>query len=230
MTFRPALWPTVIALPGVLILIALGTWQLDRLAWKTAVNTHRQSAATAEPVPLPGSLAEATAMTFRRVRVEGRFRHEDERYVGASSEKGQLGFHVVTPLELSDGRVLLVNRGFVPSELKDPRRRAEGQLAGTVMVEGLIRVPPVGKPSWLAPENHPEANMWFWVDPAAMAPGALPFYLDATAAPPNPGGWPQGGVTRLALPNDHLQYAITWYSLAVALAVIYVLYHRQQRA
>jgi surfeit locus 1 family protein len=70
--------------------------------------------------------------------------------------------------------------------------------------------------------------MWFWMDPAAMASGALPFYVDAGAAP-NPGGWPKGGVTRLQLPNDHLQYALTWYALAAALLVIYLVYHRQNR-
>jgi surfeit locus 1 family protein len=177
-------------------------------------------------VPLPGTLEEAKTNEFRPVRVEGVFEHGQERYVGATADSGQPGFHVVTPLRLDDGRRLLVNRGFVPSELKDPARRAEGEVEGRVAVEGLIRVPPVGKPSWLAPDNHPEDNMWFWVDSAAMAPGALPFYIDAGTAP-NPGGWPRGGVTRLLLPNDHLQYAITWYALAVALAVIYVVYHRQ---
>ena len=53
-----------------------------------------------------------------------------------------------------------------------------------------------------------------------------PFYIDADTTP-NPGGWPKGGVTRLELPNDHLQYAITWFSLAIALIVIYFLYHRR---
>jgi surfeit locus 1 family protein len=228
MTFRPAFWPTVIALPGFLALLALGTWQLDRLAWKTALNAQRQGAAAGAPVPLPQSREAAQAAEFRPTRAEGVFDHARERYVGATSERGQAGFHVVTPLLLDGGQVLLVNRGFVPSERKDPARRREGQVEGRVAVEGLVRVPPAGKPSWLAPDNHPEANMWFWVDPAAMAPGALPFYLDASPAP-NPGGWPKGGVTRLKLSNDHLQYAITWYALAAALLVIYVVYHRQNR-
>jgi surfeit locus 1 family protein len=226
MKFRPAFWPTVFTLPAFLVLIALGTWQVQRLAWKTALNEHRAEAAHGAPVPLPHTLAEAKANEFRPVRVQGVFQHAQERYVGATSERGQPGFQVVTPLKLDDGRVLLVNRGFIPSELKDPARRAAGEVQGEVTVEGLVRVPPQGKPSWLAPDNHPEANMWFWMDPAAMAPGALPFYVDAGPAP-NPGGWPKGGVTRLALPNDHLQYAITWYALAVALVVIYVVYHRQ---
>jgi surfeit locus 1 family protein len=226
MKFRPAFWPTAMAFPAFLVLLALGTWQVQRLAWKTALNEHRATAAHGAPVPLPRTLEEAKTNEFRPVRVEGVFDHGGERYIGATSERGQLGFYIVTPLKLADGRVLLVNRGFVPSELKDPARRKAGEVEGEVAVEGLIRVPPDGKPSWIAPENHPESNMWFWMAPAAMAPGSLPFYVDAGPAP-NPGGWPKGGVTRLALPNDHLQYAITWYALAVALAVIYVVYHRQ---
>jgi surfeit locus 1 family protein len=228
MTFRPAFWPTAIALPAFLVLLALGTWQVDRLAWKTELNAHRETAAHGAPVPLPQTLAEAKPSEYRPVRVEGTFEHERERYLGATSERGRPGFHIVTPLRLADGRLLLVNRGFVPSEQKDPARRAEGEVQGNVTVEGLIRIPPSGKPSWFVPDNHPESNMWFWMDPAAMEPDALPFYIDADAAP-NPGGWPKGGVTRLALPNDHLQYAITWYALAAALVVIYVVYHRQNR-
>jgi surfeit locus 1 family protein len=61
---------------------------------------------------------------------------------------------------------------------------------------------------------------------AVGVPDTAPFYIDADKTP-NPGGWPQGGVTNLELPNDHLQYAITWFSLAIALVVIYVLYHRK---
>jgi surfeit locus 1 family protein len=82
------------------------------------------------------------------------------------------------------------------------------------------------------PDNRPDLNYWFWVDIPAMSAAAgldhvAPYYIDADATP-NPGGWPKGGVTRLTLPNNHLQYAITWFSLAVALIVIYVLFHRRQ--
>jgi surfeit locus 1 family protein len=103
-------------------------------------------------------------------------------------------------------------------------------LTGTVHVAGLLRVPPDRKPSFFLPDNRPDLNLWFWVDLPAMArqdeiADPVPFYIDADTTP-NPGGWPKGGITRLDLPNDHLQYAITWFSLAVALIVIYVLYHR----
>jgi surfeit locus 1 family protein len=94
-----------------------------------------------------------------------------------------------------------------------------------------LRLPPTGRPNWFLPDNRPDLNYWFWVDLPAMAAAAgldrvAPFYIDADGAG-NPGGWPRGGGTRLSLPNDHLQYALTWFSLAVALIVIYVLYHRR---
>jgi surfeit locus 1 family protein len=98
-----------------------------------------------------------------------------------------------------------------------------------VHVSGLLRVPPQEKPGWFIPDNRPDRNDWFWIDLPAMAAAdgianAAPFYIDADPTP-NPGGWPKGGVTPLALPNDHLQYALTWFSLAAALVVIYVVYH-----
>jgi surfeit locus 1 family protein len=142
---------------------------------------------------------------------------------------------VLTPLRESEGRIVFVNRGFIPSERKDPATRAAGQFAGTVHISGLLRLPPDAKPNWFLPDNRPDLNYWFWVDLPAMAAAdhlavtdVAPFYIDADATP-NPGGWPQGGVTPLSLPNDHLQYALTWFSLAAALVAIYVVYHWPDR-
>ena len=130
-----------------------------------------------------------------------------------------------------DGRIVFINRGFIPSERKAPATRPAGQLAGTVHISGLLRLPPEAKPNWFLPDNRPDLNYWFWIDLPAMSAAdkldrVAPFYIDADGTP-NPGGWPKGGVTRLTLPNNHLQYAITWFSLAAALTVIYVLYHRR---
>jgi surfeit locus 1 family protein len=96
----------------------------------------------------------------------------------------------------------------------------------------LLRLPK-GKPSWLVPDNRPDLNYWFWVDLPAMAKAdglddVAPFYIDGDATP-NPGGWPQGGVTPLELPNNHLQYAITWFALAAGMLVIYIVSLRQDR-
>ena len=109
---------------------------------------------------------------------------------------------MLTPLREAGGRIVFVNRGFIPAELKNRSRRMAGEPSGTVRVEGLLRLPPDGRPNWFLPDNRPDLNYWFWVDLPAMAAAdkldrVAPFYIDADAAP-NPGGWPQGGVTRLA--------------------------------
>jgi surfeit locus 1 family protein len=229
--FRPLFWPTLFTAPAVLLLLALGFWQVERLFWKKDLIAQRQAAVVAAPVAVPRSLEEARDMEFRHVTGEGLFLHDKEIFLGATSEAGRQGYQVLTPLLEPGGRVVFVNRGFIPAELKEPARRAAGQIAGTVRVQGLLRLPPAEKPAWFLPDNRPDLNYWFWVDlPAMSAADGLdrvaPFYIDADTTL-NPGGWPKGGVTRLVLPNDHLQYAITWFSLAVALIVIYVLFHRR---
>jgi surfeit locus 1 family protein len=229
--FRPLFWPTLFTAPALLLLLALGFWQIERLSWKQNLIAQRQAAVSAPAVAAPRSIEEAQGMEFRHVTDEGVFLNDKEIFLGATSEGGGQGYQVLTPLLEAGGRIVFVNRGFIPGELKDPAKRAAGQLGGKVRVHGLLRLPPAEKPAWFLPDNRPDLNYWFWVDLPAMSAAdkldhVAPFYIDADATP-NPGGWPKGGVTRLHLPNDHLQYAITWFSLAVALTVIYVLYHRR---
>lgn len=229
--FRPQFWPTLFTIPVLLLCLGLGFWQIERLFWKEGLIAQRQAAVTAAPIAVPRSLEEARDMEFRHVSAEGVFLHDKEVFLGATSEAGRQGYQVLTPLREADGDIVFVNRGFIPGELKDPAKRALGQAAGTVQVHGLLRLPPAKRPAWFLPDNRPDLNYWFWVDLSAMSAAdnlerVAPFYIDADATP-NPGGWPKGGVTRLALPNNHLQYAITWFSLAVALIVIYVLFHRR---
>ena len=229
--FRPQLIPALFAAIVVLVCVSLGAWQLQRLEWKSSLIAERQAASQSAPVAAPHSLDEARALEFRPVVTEGVFLHDKEIFLGAASPTGgRPGFQVLTPLRQPDGRIVFVNRGYVPSELKDAERRSAGQLAGTVGISGLLRVPK-GKLGWPVPDNRPDLNYWFWVDLPAMAAAAglsevAPFYIDAGATP-NPGGWPKGGVTPINLPNDHLQYAITWFALAVAAAAVYVTWQRQ---
>jgi surfeit locus 1 family protein len=229
--FRPLFWPTVFTVPVALLLVGLGSWQIERLFWKRELIAQRQAALAAAPIAVPLSLEKARGDEFRHVTDEGIFLHDKEIFLGATSEAGRNGYQVLTPLQEPGGRIVFVNRGFIPAELKDPAKRQAGQIAGTVRVTGLLRLPAVKKPAWFLPDNRPDLNYWFWIDLPAMATAdkldqVSPFYIDADTTP-NPGGWPKGGVTRLTLPNDHLQYAITWFSLAVALIVVYFLYHRR---
>jgi surfeit locus 1 family protein len=226
---RGLLWPSVFAVGAFVVLLGLGTWQLDRRIWKEGLIAARQAALTAPPLALPAAVADPVALEFHRVWVEGRFRHDRELYLTGRFYRDKPGYQVITPLVLDDGSAVLINRGFVPLAAKDPTSRAAGQVAGRVRIEGVARRS--GAPGWFTPDNEPAANLWFYPDLAGMAAAAglarvRPVFVEAGPAP-NPGGLPIGGQTQADLPNDHLQYAITWYSLAAALAVIYALFcHR----
>ncbi|MDW6020917.1 SURF1 family protein [Mesorhizobium sp. BAC0120] len=218
----------VLGVIGIAILLSLGTWQLQRLAWKEALIASIDQRTHSEPRPLSAverQFAETGDVDYWPVEVEGTFDHAKERHFFATYE-GQPGFYVYTPLKLADGRFILINRGFVPYDRKDVSTRLQGQVEGTVTLKGLARNPLAAKPSFLIPENEPDKNIFYWKDRDTMARSAgldtarlLPFFIDADKAP-NPGGLPVGGVTIVDMPNNHLQYAVTWYGLAAALAAV----------
>jgi surfeit locus 1 family protein len=228
----------VFAIAGFIALIGLGTWQVERLAWKEgliAAIDQRIHSAPHDLAATEKQFAETGDVDYQPVTVSGSFDHTKERHFLATHE-GQAGFFVYTPLMLADGRAVLVNRGFVPFDRKDPATRAEGQVAGAVEVTGLARNPLAEKPSMLVPDNEPDKNIFYWKDHEAMASSVgldtgklVPFFIDAGPAP-NAGGLPVGGVTIIELPNNHLQYALTWYGLAAALAAIFGAWFWQRRS
>lgn len=222
-------WPLVLALPALLILLGLGTWQMQRLAWKEGLIAKIEARVHAAPV----SLAEIEkgskdGIEYARVHVRGTFRHNAEQLVWEPDPRLGPGYHVYTPLSLDDGRFILVNRGYVTEALRSPSARAEGQVAGEVEVVGLLREPP--ERGMFSPDRDGKTGAWFWRDfdgmsRAALGPDAgkaVHLFLDAEAEPANPGGWPQGGTTRLTLPNRHLEYALTWYGLAATLVAVLI--------
>jgi surfeit locus 1 family protein len=226
---------TALALAALAVLMGLGVWQLERLQWKEGLIAEIEARSTGAPITLAEALAIARQgrdPNYYRVRVEGRFRHDKERYLFAQSlADGTPGWHVITPLETTGGDMVLVDRGFVPDVLKEASSRASSQVEGVVTVTGIVRSPEIQ--GSFVPDNEREANRWFWRDLGAMARSMFPegtvemapFFLDAEKSDV-PGGWPEGGQTRLELPNNHLQYAITWFLLALCLLVIYAVYVR----
>ena len=224
---RPRKAPAILlASVAFLILIALGTWQVQRLHWKEGLIATIAQRMALPAVDLVTTLTDPglAEEEYRPVTVEGTFDHRGERHF-LSTFKGESGFEVYTPLKLDDGAWLFVNRGFVPYARKDPATRLEGQVEGRVSIRGLLRKALTEKPSSILPDNEPDKNIFYWKDLRAMAESAglpvgasvLGLFVDADDTP-NPGGLPIGGVTIVDLPNSHLQYAITWYGLAAALA------------
>ncbi|MEQ8442516.1 MAG: SURF1 family protein [Alphaproteobacteria bacterium] len=234
MTFRPKLFPTLFTIPALITLIALGTWQLQRLEWKETLieRLHSRAEAPAESLP-PGDL-DIDEWEFRRIAMTGHFLHEAEMHLLNRSLNGNPGLHVITPFRRTDvpgAPVVLVNRGWVPFQLKDPADREEGLTVGEVTVEGIVRFqrPITGLQRVFLPENEPGNNVWYSIDEAEMQTQAgveLTNYYVVDGNMDVPGTYPLGRQWTLDIRNNHLEYAITWYALAVALLVIYVLYHR----
>lgn len=215
-----------------LTLLGLGTWQVQRRAWKLDLIARTEARVHAPAVPAPSPAAWAQVGpddAYRHVTLSGRLLNDRETRVQAVTEYGA-GFWVLTPLRREDGSLVLVNRGFVPGDRKDPASRPEGQVAGPVTVTGLLRLTEPGGAFLRA--NDPAANRWYSRDVAAIAAArglsdVAPYFVDADAAP-NPGGLPVGGLTVVSFPNSHLVYAVTWYGLALMLGGFFV-YRRVTR-
>ncbi|GJD34379.1 SURF1 family protein [Methylobacterium aerolatum] len=205
-----------------LVLVGLGTWQVQRRAWKLDLIATTEARVHAAPVPAPSPPVWAgigPGDAYRHVTLSGRFLHDRETLVQAVTDYGA-GFWVITPLRRDDGTLVLVNRGFVPGDRREPAAREAGQVEGPVTVTGLLRLTePHGA---FLRSNAPAQNRWYSRDVTAIAAArglaeVAPYFVDADAAP-NPGGWPVGGLTVVSFPNNHLVYAVTWYGLALMLA------------
>ena len=230
--FRPRFWPSVIAGCGVALLLALGTWQVFRLFEKREINGLRAERLATAEAQLPAALPDPGQWEFRRVVARGRFDHARELHMPCRSQRGNEGTCILTALRRTDGPPVLVNRGWVPPARKEPSQRPAAQTADEVALRAVLRVS--AQRTSFMPDNDVQRNVWFSYDLPAMARalgiGELaPFYLEASVDPQAPEGAPVGGQTRFQLPDNHLGYAFTWFSLAIALAVIFVLSQRQER-
>lgn len=224
---RPGLiLPLFAVLVGLAVLLSLGAWQLQRLEWKEGLISRIEQRANAAPMSLAEALSiqdENGDIEYLRVTVTGSFLHDAEMRLFAPGPEGS-GWHIITPLRAQSGAYVLVNRGYVPDGLVETMDRPPGE----VTITGLLRAPE--EPGPFTPENEPENNVWFWRDFGAMTAYAsqalqppspvetLPFFLDAEDT--GDGVWPRGGITRLELPNRHLEYALTWFGMAGALVVV----------
>ena len=228
---RPKLSRTIAALAVMAILLGLGFWQLDRLGQKRDLILKIAERAISEPVPAPGfSEPGDIDFEFRRATATGTFRHDLEIAIYAIGPGGAPGYRIYTPLERNSGGVILVNRGWVPTALKGRALRAEGLPPGVVTVVGILRHP--GAKARFTPENQPQTNAWFWLDLdlAADARGLenLAYYFIEAAADPDSPGPPRGATSAPYIANNHLGYMLTWFSLALALAVIFAIFHRRK--
>jgi surfeit locus 1 family protein len=219
------------ALLAFVLLMGLGVWQVERRAWKLdlieRVETRVHAAPTAAPGPAAWPRVTAAADEYRRVAVTGHYLNDRETLVQALTDLGA-GYWVVTPFQTADGFTVLVNRGFVPSDRRDPA--SHGEIDGETTLTGLLRMTePHGG---FLRTNDPAQNRWYSRDVAAIAAArglspVAPYFIDA-AARDDPGGFPRGGLTVIAFPNNHLVYALTWFGLAAMLAAAMIFLARDE--
>ena len=238
---RGVLLPTVLVLAGVAVLAGLGTWQVERLAWKQGLIAAMEARLTAAPAPPPAraqwSALDPGTQEFRRVVFTAELLHDKEALVYTTGsplrpDVAGIGYWVFTPARLSDGTLVMVDRGFVPEAKRDPVTRAEGQVASAIEIVGVLRWPE--SPGLFTPAADLARNLWFARDPAAMAAAkgigpVAPFYVEQERPAP-PGGLPRPGRLQPNLPNNHLGYAITWYGLAVVLIGVFAAWLLNRRA
>ena len=231
--FQPTLWPTLFTVPALVVILALGFWQLQRLQEKLAVIEAFEARVTAPAVAPPPAGAPVAEIEFQRVSATGRYLVDKEVLILGRPFDGNTGFHVVVPFALDDGRVILINRGWIPEKF-GPLPRRPARLApprDSVTVNGLVHVVrPKGR---FVPDNEPGRDMWFTITPSEIGAAkgldaVATYYIDRLRPTPRDRQLPIGASTEVSVRNDHLQYAITWFSFAISLAVIYVLYHRRR--
>jgi surfeit locus 1 family protein len=232
---KPRIWPVVLwAGVGIAVLIALGTWQLFRLGEKQAQLAEIAQRTMAAPVTLSEALARRAKdsdIEFVAVRARGVFDHGSERHKLATFE-GSPGWQIITPFRSDEGIVALVDRGVVPADLKDAAKRLENpapmELNAVVRIHGRER-------GFFDPDNDADGNLWHWWDVPAML-SSIAISPDMKVAPfvlqelpgNDPNRFPRATSPEAQLRNSHLQYAVTWFALALALLVIAGLFIRKQ--
>jgi surfeit locus 1 family protein len=224
---RPKLIPWLFFLSALAITLVLGTWQVARLQWKTDLMARIERAKTEAPLAVLPANDELAAHEFARVALTGTWIPGVEFHITPRYHKDKLGYHIFAPLKLADGRIVLVNRGWVPADRKNPETRIKSTAKGSAALVGMIRIGP--DRNYFTPENQPQKNIWFGRDIAAMTQTAnlknvAPVTVDAIGRAESASPLvPFDGEIKLY--NQHLSYILTWYGLALAVLVIFLVYH-----
>ena len=229
MIFKPLFWPTLLTIPLVMLLMSLGGWQLSRLAEKTELISKFEKRSKSQPISVNQISGPIADFEFRRIGVTGKYLHQSEIYLTGRTYEGNAGFHVITPFETNNKKIL-VNRGWVSEDYKKPNSRPFSLIEGENYIEGILRLP--GRKGFFVPENEPEQGFWFTLKPDEIARYLKQdeikqdFYIDIIRT-----GevitLPIAAEININVRNSHFNYALTWFGLALTLLVIYCIFHYQ---
>jgi surfeit locus 1 family protein len=230
--------PLITTIIAVIILTALGAWQLKRLAWKNDLihQIAERSALPSETITDCTHLQTAQQIqSFRSVHIHGNFDHAHNFYLytGPIAFKGEAGYRLFTPFHCASAGTLLVDRGWIPADYRATPEKIYTP-KGHTSIEGTLMT---GEhPALFTPTNDAERNLWYWVDLPTMGKLANanlpPLYLMQSPESEREAvysRYPLGRAISHSIRNDHLQYAITWFGIAIAAIVIYAVYAYQKK-
>lgn len=228
---RPKPIPFILSFGGIVLVLGLGIWQVQRLEWKENIIATIEHANISEPLNhLPATLEKARGKQFYRVTLSGTYKPKTEFHLAARYYKDQLGFSVFNPFVTSDGDMIIVNRGWIPASAKNTDDYARAP-KGKQIITATIRT--TDERNYFTPANQPDKNIWFGRDMLQMGAYAklnvLPYSLDVIGDAVKD-VYPVPSDGKIELRNDHLSYAITWFLIGTGMIIITLLYHRKPKA
>ncbi len=207
---RRYIFPVISGLLGIAILLSLGFWQLRRLEWKEAMLSDIGARIHAVPAPLPATFE--PDMKYDPVTVEGQTTGDEILILSGTRDLGG-GYEVISSFETTDGRRILVERGFITQDDRHLPRPAT-----TLKLVGNLHWPEEKSSS--TPEPNLAENIWFAREVPRMAEhlGTEPMLVVAAEVQGDNQGVLPTPITIQGIPNSHLQYAVTWFMLAAVWA------------
>jgi len=206
----------------ITIFCALGTWQLYRLQWKLEIINEITSGLESNPI----EYSKLIKKNYQRVNVIGVFNYDEQIYLYSLNDKGKPGYDVITPFETNKNENVLVNRGWISKELKgNPSINTKN--SSEQIIVGLLRQ--IYKPNIFKPANDIINNVWFSINledfnkvTGKQFNEFVIFLEDNQVKIPIP------KKITIDVPNNHLKYAITWYSISISI-IFYYLYFRRKK-
>ena len=228
MYFRPFFWLTFSLFHLFLVLLMLGFLAVGQVSLKTELIESFNDRANAAAVAPPDPSADLSRFEFQNLDLNGRFLHDKELYLTGRTYEGNAGFHVVTPFRTVAGQLLLVNRGWVSEAYREPETRLFSVKQEQISLRAVLRLPQ--QKGYFVPENDPANGFWFTLKPEEMAAflaldEAITIYYADQVRTSKVLTLPIAAETRIEVRNTHLNYALTWFGVALSLIGVYIAYH-----
>ena len=205
---------------SIILFCSLGTWQIHRLQWKLDLISEINNGLNSEPV----FYSNTNIKNYQKVKFSGIFDFKKQIYLYSLNNKGKPGYDIITPLKTNSNEILLINRGWIQ---KDQKNNKKINKIISNSFEGILKK--ITKPNPFKPDNDIENNIWYSLnlkDLESFTGYKLSNFV--LFLQNNQNTLVENKIVSPDLPNNHLKYAITWYSVALSI-LLYFLYFRKKQ-